>query len=118
MVSEHLFWAFVQASARVRAEFDPSNAWAQLQLARIPSNNGTEPLLRTCKYTGQGVILRAGVDTPDELSIHLDQIDAGPNYRWGDMGQGSCGSLFFYAAGQVWTGTERENTGDHYNEET
>ncbi|HUB23951.1 MAG TPA: fibronectin type III domain-containing protein [Tepidisphaeraceae bacterium] len=118
MAAEHLFWAAAQASARAKAEFDWDNPWCKLQLARIPPNDGTEPELKSCKYTGHGVVLRAGVGTPEELSIHLDQIDAGPNYRWGDMGQGSCGTLFFYAAGKVWTGTERENTGDHYNEET
>jgi len=46
-------------------------------------NKGTNPHLQAAKYTGYGITLRAAVDTPQELSIHLVQIDDGPNYRWG-----------------------------------
>ena len=46
-------------------------------------NSGTNPHLRSRKYTGYGIVLRSAVDTPAEVSIHLQQIDQGPNYRWG-----------------------------------
>lgn len=118
MVAEHLVWAAAQAASHDGGELSPDSLWARQILGQSPQDSGTPPHLASCKYTGHGIILRAAVNTPDELSIHLDQIDAGPNYRWGDNGQGSCGVLYFYAAGRVWTGHERENTGDHYNEDT
>jgi hypothetical protein len=118
ITAEHLFWAANQARSHDVGEISPDSMWAQQILGAVPQNSGTQPRLTTCKYTGHGIILRAGVDTPAELSIHLDQIDQGPNYRWGDNGQGSCGVLYFYAGGKVWSAHERENTGDHYNEET
>jgi hypothetical protein len=118
MIAEHLFWASSQAHGQVAGEFDSHLIWNQLELAGIQANAGTDPHLTSSKYTGHGIILRAGVGSADELSIHLDQVDRGPNYRWGDNGEGSCGVLYYYAGEQVWSGHERENTGDHYNEET
>ncbi len=118
MTAEHLLWASSQARSKDNGEMSPDNLWTRQILGSIPENSGTKPHFQSCKYTGHGIILRAGVDTPEELSIHLDQIDAGPNYRWGDNGQGANGILYFYAAGKVWTGHERENTGDHYDEDT
>ena len=91
--------------------------WRAGALDEMKGNTGTNPHLQSAKYTGHGIILRAGVDTPDEVSVHLDQIDQGPNYRWGDNGEGSSGVLYFYANGQPWTGHERENTGDHSNDD-
>lgn len=77
------------------------------------TSNGTNPHLKSTKFTGYGIVLRAGVDTPEELSIHLDQVDKGPNYRWGNQGEGNCGGLYFYAGGKVYTGYENEMSGDH-----
>ena len=74
---------------------------------------GTNPHLRSTKYTGHGIVLRAGVDTDEELSIHLNQVDKGPNYRWGHQGQGNSGGLYFYAKGKIYTGHENEVVGDH-----
>lgn len=76
-------------------------------------NKGTNPHLRSCKYTGHGIVLRAGVDTDEELSIHLNQVDKGPNYRWGHQGQGNAGGIYFYAKGNIYTAHENEVVGDH-----
>ena len=81
-------------------------------------NTGTNPHLKSCKYTGHGIVLRAGVGTADEVSIHLNQIDRGPNYRWGWSGEGSCGSLYFYADKKVFTAHEHESTGDRECDDT
>ena len=81
-------------------------------------NSGTNPHLKSCKYTGHGIVLRAGVGTADEVSIHLNQIDRGPNYRWGWSGEGSCGSLYFYADQKVFTAHEHESTGDRECDDT
>jgi hypothetical protein len=111
LTAEHLFWAVAQRTSSEKDEPDPY--WEPIGLQLAGNNIGTEPQLRSCKYTGHGIILRAGVDTPEELSIHLDQVDQGPNYRWGNNGEGSSGVLYFYGGGQPWSGHERENTGDH-----
>lgn len=88
--------------------------WVSVFLKNHPTlNRGTNPHLKSCKYTGHGIVLRAGVDTPEELSIHLDQVDKGPNYRWGNQGQGNSGGIYFYAQGQILTGHENEIAGDH-----
>ena len=116
LVSEHLLWAYAQRTSTFQGEGDEP-FWQAQTLAAEKGNRGTNPHLKSEKYTGQGIVLRAGVDTPDELSIHLDQIDQGPNYRWGDNGEGSSGVLYFYANGQPWSGHEQENTGDHSNDD-
>ena len=116
LAAEHLFWATAQ---RPSGGYDRKGEyWEQLALKGTDKNNGTNPHLQSSKYTGHGIILRAGVDTPEELSIHLDQIDQGPNYRWGNNGEGSSGVLYFFAGGQPWSGHERENTGDHTRDAT
>lgn len=117
LASEYLYWAFAQRTSKSSNVPEPEKEWIPAMLARSKGNGGTNPHLRSSKYTGHGIILRAGVGTPEELSIHLDQTDQGPNYRWGDNGEGSSGVLYFYANGQPWTGHERENTGDHSNDD-
>ncbi|MDD4922455.1 MAG: hypothetical protein PHS30_08270, partial [Bacteroidales bacterium] len=55
-------------------------------------DKGTPPDFQSVKLTGYGIILRAAVGTKDELSVHLQQIDRGPNYRWGIAADGGCGT--------------------------
>ena len=117
LAAEYLFWATAQRTADDGYD-QKGEYWQQVALKQIGANNGTDPHLQSAKYTGHGIILRAGVDTPEELSVHLDQIDQGPNYRWGNNGEGSSGVLYFYANGQPWSGHERENTGDHAADDT
>jgi len=75
-------------------------------------DSGTPPSLESIKMTGYGIILRAAVGTKDELSIHLGQIDNGPNYRWGIVGDGGCGSIYFYANGKSFSDNGKEDSGD------
>ncbi|MEI6679055.1 MAG: hypothetical protein WCL21_10640, partial [Mariniphaga sp.] len=42
-------------------------------------DTGTPPDFQSVKITGYGIILRAAVGTKEELSVHLQQIDRGPN---------------------------------------
>jgi hypothetical protein len=112
LVSEHLLWAYASRTSAHQNEGDEPY-WQAATLKKVEGNSGTNPHLRSRKYTGHGLVLRAGVDTPEELSVHLDQVDQGTNYRWGDNGEGSSGVLYFFANGQPWTGHEQENTGDH-----
>jgi hypothetical protein len=85
--------------------------WSSI-LFNSSDNRGTNPHLKSSKYTGYGITLRAAVDTPEELSIHLQQIDNGPNYRWGMPGEGSNGNIYFYAAGKAYTHNGSEDAGD------
>ncbi len=117
LTAEYLLWAFAQRTSTDQGEW-VSSFWDRFAMRQVAGNSGTNPHLESSKYTGHGIILRAGVGTPEELSIHLDQVDQGPNYRWGNNGEGSSGVLYFFAAGQPWTGHERENTGDHANDDT
>jgi hypothetical protein len=116
LAAEHLLWAYAQRTSTEQAEGNEMY-WRAAVLNELKGNAGTNPHLRSSKYTGHGIILRAGVGTPEELSVHLDQIDQGPNYRWGDNGEGSSGVLYFFANGRPWSGHERENTGDHSNDD-
>jgi hypothetical protein len=111
LTAEHLLW--VQSDSEPTEYKADKAPWHTLLRDRYAGNRGTPPDLRSCKYTGHGVVLRADVGSTNELSIHLQQVDRGPNYRWGWAGSGGCGSLYFYQNGKVWTGHEREDTGDH-----
>ena len=109
LLAEYMMWAGVSG----RFEQGREHAdWISLMQERYPQNNGTNPHLKSCKYTGNGIVLRSGVDTPQELSIHLEQVDRGPNYRWGNGGEGASGSIYFFAEGKPLSGHERESSGD------
>jgi hypothetical protein len=81
-------------------------------------DSGTPPDLQSVKITGYGIILRAGVGTGDELSVHLGQIDNGQNYRWGIVGEGGCGSIYFYAGGKSYSNNGKEDVGDRRLQDT
>lgn len=111
ILAENLFW-----TGKPGEEFESNKThtdWARTFSEKFNlNNNGTNPHLKSVKYTGHGFVLRSGVDTPEELSIHLDQVDAGPNYRWGNQAEGGSGSIYFYARGKIYTGHENEANGD------
>jgi hypothetical protein len=81
-------------------------------------DTGTPPDFKSVKFTGYGDILRAAVGTKDELSIHLAQIDKGPNYRWGIAADGGCGNIYFYAAGKSYSNNGKEDSGDRRVQDT
>lgn len=116
LAAEHAMWAArpsdpdAEQSADRQEPTDPRY--------RSPDNRGTNPHLRSRKFTGYGVVLRAAVDTPEELSIHLQQIDEGSNYRWGRAGEGGCGILYFYAGGKAYSYTGPEDVGDRDDQDT
>ncbi|MDR0393730.1 MAG: fibronectin type III domain-containing protein [Tannerella sp.] len=75
-------------------------------------DTGTPPLLESVKMTGYGVVLRSELGTRDEISLHLMQIDNGPNYRWGIVGAGGGGSIYYYAGGKSYSNNGKEDIGD------
>lgn len=112
LLAENLYWTGPMGPG-VETKETHTN-WSSVHKKQYPTiNKGTNPHLKSTKYTGHGIVLRAGVDTDEELSIHLNQVDKGPNYRWGHQGQGNSGGLYFYAKGKIYTGHENEVVGDH-----
>lgn len=75
-------------------------------------NNGTSPKLHSSKYTGLGFMLRSHENTSREAEVFLQQIDDGPNYRWGRAAQGGCGEIYYYADGKKYTDHNPEDVGD------
>lgn len=110
LTAEHLMWASRPSNQDEEEKTDMPNPWHVLY--RQPDNRGTNPHLRSSKYTGYGITLRAAVDTPQEISIHLQQIDDGPNYRWGVSGEGGCGLVYYYAGGKGYSHNSGEDQGD------
>jgi hypothetical protein len=100
-------------------ETTPGNidAW-DVMYAGVKDNRGTNPHLRSEKFTGYGIVLRAAVETPDEISIHLQQIDRGPNYRWGVTAEGGCGVIYFFAGGKAYSHNGPEDVGDRKDQDT
>ncbi len=114
--AEYAMWASRPTNQDMETAVGSSDPWNAMY--RSPDNIGTNPRLRSSKYTGYGIMLRAAVDTPQELSIHLQQIDLGPNYRWGVAGEGGCGVIYFYADGKAWSYNAAEDVGDRADHDT
>lgn len=79
---------------------------------RTQNNGGTPPDLYSCKYTGLGYMMRNAVNTDDEMLVFLQQLDEGPNYRWGRAARGGCGELYYYANHKKYTDHSPEDVGD------
>ncbi|WP_157264861.1 hypothetical protein [Paenibacillus oryzisoli] len=112
LLAEHLL-RVSPAAARGYAERERNTEiWRAVDAAPHDGNTGTRPPLRSSAYTGYGFVLRAAVGEPAEASVHLQQIDEGPNYRWGRAGQGGCGVISYYAAGKRLSFNRKEDVGD------
>jgi hypothetical protein len=116
LAAEHAMWAARPTNQDMETQLNEPNAWDAMY--RTPDNPGTKPQLRTRKFTGYGIVLRSAVDTSDELSIHLQQIDQGPNYRWGVADEGGCGAMYFFAAGKAYSFNGSEDVGDRADQDT
>ncbi|MFS0726470.1 hypothetical protein [Paenibacillus sp. 1P07SE] len=90
----------------------PGDIWRLMLTGETATNTGTPPQLRSAKYTGYGFVLRSGVGTGGEMSVHLQQIDEGPNYRWGRSGDGGNGVVYYYADGKRYSYNRAEDVGD------
>jgi len=115
LAAEHALWAARPASQDTETAPGP-NAWDAMYTA--PENLGTNPHLASCKSTGYGIVLRSAVGSAEEVSVHLQQIDEGPNYRWGRSAEGGCGAVYFYAAGKAFSFTGSEDVGDRNDQDT
>ena len=121
MVSEHLMWAARPTDDAFESSPEEPHPWKITYPQEKPekdASRGTNPHLESRKFTGYGVTLRAGVGTPQELSLHLQQIDEGPNYRWGVAGRGGNGVIYYYAGGESYSHNGREDVGDRRAQDT
>jgi hypothetical protein len=116
LVAESLMWAAHPEDDDSEFFKTQLDSWSILYPPK--DNRGTNPHLASSKYTGYGITLRSAVDTPDEISIHLQQIDEGPNYRWGMAGEGGSGVLYYYAGGKSYSHNAREDVGDRAAHDT
>ena len=117
LAAEHAMWASRPTDQDAETAPGSEPPWDDIMYS-LPENRGTNPHLRSRKHTGYGIVLRAAVGTPDELSVHLQQIDQGPNYRWGWAGEGGCGLIYFYAAGKSYSFNASEDVGDRRDQDT
>ncbi len=117
LAAEHAMWAArpINQDMETRPN-DPVYPWNIMYPG--PDNLGTNPHLRSSKYTGYGITMRAAVGTPDEVSVHLQQIDQGPNYRWGNTAEGGCGVIYYFAAGKSYSFNGTEDVGDRDDQDT
>ncbi|SEG53160.1 hypothetical protein SAMN05216223_10645 [Actinacidiphila yanglinensis] len=110
LVAEHLMWGSDPTARRLDSPPDAPDPWHVT--VRSEGNRGTNPRLRSAKYTGYGVTLRADVDRPSEVAVFLQQVDPGPNYRWGIADGNGNGHLYYYAGGRSYSGHGPEDAGD------
>ncbi len=75
-------------------------------------NTGTNPRLKSEKFTGYGLVLRKNFGEKNEMYVHLQQIDDGPNYRWGRAAKGGNGVIYYYANGKRFSHNGMEDVGD------
>ncbi|MDR1939033.1 MAG: fibronectin type III domain-containing protein [Tannerellaceae bacterium] len=108
LLSEHLSWV----SSPSNPHFESNGNWENAMMSHFKHSGGTNPHLRSAKYTGYGLILRSDFGKPDEMYVHLQQIDAGPNYRWGRAAKGGNGIIYYNACGKRYSHNGLEDVGD------
>jgi hypothetical protein len=113
LVAEHMLWINRRPEGSPLG-FESDKGKADARLLSV----GTNPRLRSAKYTGYGFILRSAVDTTNEISVYLEQVDKGPNYRWGFGNENSGGDIYYYAGGNSYTGHFNEDAGDRHLTDT
>lgn len=93
-------------------ESSGGDVWRQMLDSVWKGNPGTEHQWHSRKFTGYGYVLRSAGGTASEMSVHVQQIDEGPNYRWGRAGEGGCGTVYYYADGRRYSYNRPEDIGD------
>jgi hypothetical protein len=110
LLAEHLFW--MTTPDEQGFESGRADSWGGPIKSVLSQNMGTTPRLKSEKYTGYGINLRQNFGKPDEIYVHLQQIDEGPNYRWGRAGKGGSGIIYYYAEGKRYSHNGVEDVGD------
>lgn len=106
ILAEHLFFVTNSSDKPFEGDRELTAVWNGM----LKDNKGTQPDLRSAKFTGYGIVLRSNFAKPDETYMHLQQIDEGPNYRWGRAGGN--GVIYYYANGKRFSFNGPEDVGD------
>jgi len=110
LLAEQLFWATDSADKAFEGERELTPVWSPVLKGLWAANKGTPAQLRSEKFTGYGIVLRSRFAQPNEMYVHLQQIDEGPNYRWGRAGGN--GVIYYYANGKRYSYNGPEDVGD------
>lgn len=110
LLAEQLFWATDSADEAFEGEKELTPVWSPVLKGEWAANKGTPAQLRSEKFTGYGIVLRSNFAQPNEMYVHLQQIDDGPNYRWGRAGGN--GVIYYYANGKRYSFNGPEDVGD------
>ncbi|WP_158712874.1 fibronectin type III domain-containing protein [Parabacteroides pacaensis] len=111
LLAEHIFWETHPEDDSFESR-KSADAWAIASKKERPYERGTNPRLQSEKYTGYGFILRRNYGAENEMYVNLQQIDDGPNYRWGRAGKGGNGVIYYYANGKRYSHNGIEDVGD------
>jgi hypothetical protein len=112
LLSEYICWSTSPTDRGFEAPAQRINPWDAPMKTLFTRPAGTNPHLKSEKYNGYGFNLRKNFGEPDELFVHLQQIDDGPNYRWGRAAKGGSGIIYYYASGQRYSHNGIEDVGD------
>ena len=112
LLSEHLLWFTRAGDKPFESTKEKNKAWRDLLSGEWENNKGSNPKLKSAKFTGYGFILRSAFGTKDEMYVNLQQIDEGPNYRWGRAAMGGNGVIYYYAGGKRYSHNGAEDVGD------
>lgn len=111
LLAEHIFWETHPDDMRFESRKE-ADYWAIASKNERPYEKGTNPRLHSDKFTGYGFVLRKNYGEKDEMYVNLQQIDDGPNYRWGRAGKGGNGIIYYYANGKRYSHNGTEDVGD------
>ncbi len=112
LLAEHIFWVSSPNDHGFENKVGVPDSWDGPAQSLFKNSGGTNPRLKSAKYTGYGFNLRQNFGMPDEMYVHLQQIDDGPNYRWGRAGKGGNGIIYYYANGKQYSHNGIEDVGD------
>ncbi|MDD4921623.1 MAG: fibronectin type III domain-containing protein [Bacteroidales bacterium] len=112
LLAEHIFWVSTPEDRGFENKIGKSDSWDSPAKGLFKNPGGTNPHLKSAKYTGYGFNLRQNFGMPDEMYVHLQQIDEGPNYRWGRAAKGGNGLIYYYADGKQYSHNGIEDVGD------
>lgn len=112
LLAEHIFWETRPDDDNFETRKKESDPWDAASRSLRPYEKGTNPRLQSAKYTGYGYVLRKNYGEKEEMYVNLQQIDDGPNYRWGRAGKGGNGIIYYYANGKRYSHNGTEDVGD------
>ena len=112
ILAEHIFWVSSPEDNGFENRPDRPDSWDSPAKGLFTYPGGTNPRLKSAKYTGYGFNLRHNFGEKDEMYVHLQQIDEGPNYRWGRAAKGGNGVIYYYAGGKQYSHNGVEDVGD------